>query len=146
MAQVHTFQHRVTYSECTVGNHVYYGRYLDFLEGARGEFLRAIGFPLVDLHGSDTAFPVVECCLRYASPARYDELLLIQTWIAGLHRVRLRFAHRILGPDRQDVLEAETLHACTSLRDKPKRIPEDLRAALLPWMAKDAPHLSVRPG
>ncbi|MGN6552400.1 MAG: hypothetical protein ACTHLW_01530 [Verrucomicrobiota bacterium] len=30
--------HRVAYAECTVGNHIYYGRYLDVLESARGEF------------------------------------------------------------------------------------------------------------
>jgi hypothetical protein len=35
--------HRVVYSECTVGNHVYYARYLDMLEAARGEFMRQFG-------------------------------------------------------------------------------------------------------
>ena len=32
--------HRVSYAECTVGNHVYHSRYLDWLEAARGEFIR----------------------------------------------------------------------------------------------------------
>ena len=27
-------QHRVSYADCTLGNHVYYGRYLDLLEEA----------------------------------------------------------------------------------------------------------------
>ncbi len=30
------YQHRVVYAECTVGTHVYYARYLDMLEAARG--------------------------------------------------------------------------------------------------------------
>jgi acyl-CoA thioesterase FadM len=37
MASAEVFQHhlRVTASDCTVGNHVYYSRYLDWLEAAR---------------------------------------------------------------------------------------------------------------
>ena len=35
MADVFLHRHRVTYAECTVGNHVYYSRYLDLLESAR---------------------------------------------------------------------------------------------------------------
>ena len=35
--------HRVTYAECTVGDHVYHSRYLDLLEAARGEFMRSLG-------------------------------------------------------------------------------------------------------
>ena len=34
--------HRVSYAECTVGNHVYHSRYLDWLEAARGEFIRSL--------------------------------------------------------------------------------------------------------
>lgn len=36
--QVFVWNRRVTYADCTVGNHVYYSRYPDFLEEARGEF------------------------------------------------------------------------------------------------------------
>jgi acyl-CoA thioesterase FadM len=35
--------HRVSYAECTVGNHIYHSRYLDLLEAARGEFIRSLG-------------------------------------------------------------------------------------------------------
>ena len=44
-------QHRIIYAECTVGNHVYYARYLDMLEEARGEFFRQAGWPLLALAG-----------------------------------------------------------------------------------------------
>ena len=39
-------RHRVTYSECTVGDHIYHSRYLDLLEAARGEFMRHAGQPV----------------------------------------------------------------------------------------------------
>jgi acyl-CoA thioester hydrolase len=61
--------HRVTYAECTVGNHVYYARYLDLLETARGEFFRHLSTPLLELQNQDLIFPVIECRLRYKAPA-----------------------------------------------------------------------------
>jgi len=73
------FRHiyRVVYADCTVGNHIYYSRYLDILEAARGEFFRELGVTLLELQGKDTIFPVVECHLRYKFPARYDEVLTV---------------------------------------------------------------------
>ena len=40
MAEPFRHHHRVTYAECTIGDHVYHSRYLDLLEAARGEFMR----------------------------------------------------------------------------------------------------------
>ncbi len=57
--KVFKHHYRVLYSECTVGNHVYYSRYLDILEAARGEFFRQAGAPLLALQESGTAFPVI---------------------------------------------------------------------------------------
>lgn len=74
-ANVFSYIHRVTYAECTLGNDIYYARYLDMLEAARGEFFRQSGLPLLQLQEQDTAFPVVECRLRYKSPARYGDVL-----------------------------------------------------------------------
>src|SRR6185295_2058005 len=122
--------HRVTYAECTLGNHIYYARYLDLLEAARGEFFRQIGTPLLQLQERDTIFPVVECHLRYKSPARYDEVLTIELWPSLVQGVRLNFGCRILKDDKAVVLEGETFHVCTGLNEKPKRIPADLAARL----------------
>ena len=43
MAEPFRYPHRVTYAECTVGDHIYHSRYLDLLEAARGEFMRSLG-------------------------------------------------------------------------------------------------------
>src|SRR5688572_10500284 len=88
--------HRVTYAECTVGNHIYYARYLDLLEEARGEFFRELGISLLQLQTDDTIFPVIESHLRYKSPARYDDVLTIEVWPTKIQGVRLNFASRVL--------------------------------------------------
>ncbi len=129
------FRHlyRVPYSDCTLGNHVYYSRYLDLLEAVRGEFFRHLGVPLLAWQERDTIFPVIEATLRYKSPARYDDLLTTEIWASAAGRVRLNFAYRVVQQAGILVLEAETLHVCTALNEKPKRLPEDLIAALQPY-------------
>jgi acyl-CoA thioester hydrolase len=126
--------HRVTYADCAPGNHVYYGRYLEILEAARGEFLRHLGQPFLRWQEADVIFPVVECRLRYKGAARYDDVLTVETRLTGLRRAQLEFTHRIVNESGALLLEASTLHACASTRDKLQRIPDELAAALRPWL------------
>ncbi|NDH55010.1 MAG: acyl-CoA thioesterase [Betaproteobacteria bacterium] len=126
MVEPFRYLHRVTYAECTVGDHVYHSRYLDLLEAARGELLRALGCPVLAWQDAGYIFPVIEAHLRYKAPARYDDLLTIEVRVLRVERVRLEFGHRILNQHGQLLLEAETVHACTSREEKPRRLPPEL--------------------
>ncbi|MGH7952920.1 MAG: acyl-CoA thioesterase [Limisphaerales bacterium] len=126
--------HRVSYAECTVGNHIYHSRYLDLLEAARGEFLRSLGSTVLEWQERDVIFPVIEARLRYKFPARYDDLLTIEIWPISIEGARLSFGHRILNQNGKLILEAETLHACTGLNEKPKRIPDELAEKLASFL------------
>ena len=126
--------HRVTYAECTVGNHIYYARYLDLLEAARGEFFRALETPLLQLQNEDAIFPVLESHLRYKSPARYDDVLTIEIGLTKLQGVRLNFAYRVLNQNSLLVLEGETFHVCTNRNEKPKRLPPEIVKRLQPYL------------
>jgi acyl-CoA thioester hydrolase len=132
-APVFQHTHRVSYADCTVGNHVYYARYLDLLEAARGEFFRHLGLTFLEWQARDTIFPVVECRLRYKAAARYDDVLTLEIWPALAERIRLNFGSRIVNQAGTLILEAETFHVCTGLDDKPKRLPEELMSKLAPW-------------
>jgi acyl-CoA thioester hydrolase len=125
--------HRVTYSECTLGNHVYYSRYLDILESARGEFFRHLGATFLKWQEQDIIFPVIECRVRYKAAARYDDLLTIETWVISLERIRLNFAYRIL-KEQNLLVEAETFHVCTGLDEKPKKLAQELLSLLEPYL------------
>ncbi len=126
--------HRVSYADCTVGNHVYHSRYLDWLEAARGEFIRALGATVLQWQECDFIFPVIEARLRYKSPARYDDLLAIEVWPTLIERVRLNFAHRVVNQNGKLILEAETFHVCAGANGKPKRLPEELAEKLKPYL------------
>jgi acyl-CoA thioester hydrolase len=129
-------RHRVTYAECTAGNHIYYSRYLDLLEAARGEFFRQLGAPLLRWQKEEIIFPVIECRVRYKAPARYDDLLVIEVRPAAVERVRLNFSYRVLLESGTLLVEAQTFHACTGLDEKPRRIPEKLDQLLRPYLTQ----------
>lgn len=125
--------HRVTYSECTVGNHVYYGRYLDLLEEARGELFRTVGRTFLEWQNDGVIFPVIEVQLRYKGAARYDERVTVEVVVLEASGVRLNFGYRLLGADGTLKVEGDTRHVCTSLEDRPRRLPPELVTALVPF-------------
>ena len=114
--------------------HFYYARYLDLLEAARGEFFRHLGMPLLHWQEAGVIFPVIECRLRYRAPARYDDELNVEVWLTEIQRVRQTFGYRIVNQSGREILEATTIHACTSLDEKPKRLPEELERRLRAYL------------
>ncbi len=113
-----------------MGNHVYYARYLDLLEAARGELFREAGWPLLRLQSEGIAFPVRECRLRFESPARYDDVVAIELWVTELDRLWLKFGFAIRREDGELLVEGQTDHICASTDERPKRMPREVLAAL----------------
>ena len=123
---------RVTYAHCTLGNHVYYARYLDLLEAARGEFFRRLGFSCLALQQQETVFQVTECSLKYLKPARYDEELEIRLTLSDVRKVRFQFNYEIFrGADL--LLTGSTVMVCVGTDEKPKLIPDELLDAFRPY-------------
>jgi acyl-CoA thioester hydrolase len=127
-------QHRVIYGECTVGNHVYYSRYLEMLEEARGEFFRHLGCPFLGLQEAGTIFPVIGLQISYKGAARYDDLLAIELFLNELSGIRLNVGFRILNAGGTLLAEGETRHVCASLDEKPRRLPKELVEKLQPYL------------
>lgn len=134
MAAVFQASHQVSYADCTVGNHVYYARYLDILESARGQFFRHLGRSFLQWQELDTIFPVIDCHLAYKSPARYDDSLAIEVRVSNAQGIRLNFDYRVLKADGTLAVQAETFHVCTGISEKPKRLPRELLALLQPYV------------
>jgi len=122
-ANVFRHIYRVTYADCTVGNHIYYGRYLNLLEAARGEFFRHLGLPLLQLQEQDTIFPVVECHLRYKAPARYDDVLRLRTKTTRVSAAKIEHEYQLLrGEDL--IAQAQSTLACVDRTGAVQRVPE----------------------
>lgn len=143
--QIFRCEQRVSYAHCTVGNHVYHSRYLDLLEIARGEFFRHLGRTFLHWQEQDTIFPVIECRMCYKGAARYDDVIVTELWLTEVGRIRLTFAHRIADMSGRILVEAETMHVCTTLHDKPKRLPDDLASALRRFVGPSFESLAPSP-
>jgi acyl-CoA thioester hydrolase len=133
-SSIFKYQHRVLYGECTVGNHVYYSRYLDMLEAARGEFFRHLGSSFLSLQEAGIAFPIIGLEISYKGAARYDDLITIELSINAMGGIRLTFGFRILNAAGAVLAEGETRHVCASIEEKPKRLPPELLEKLQPFL------------
>lgn len=89
---VHRFQKRVRYGETDQMGYLYYGHYAQYYEIGRVEMLRSLGITYKDLEEKyGTFMPVLHLECRYVRPARYDELLTIETTLRKLPKKDMVF-------------------------------------------------------
>lgn len=131
MSLTRTSEVRVRYAETDQMGVVHHRNFFTWFEVARTDFMRQAGHPYRDLEEQDVFMPVVEVGCRYRRPARYDEVLRIETRCSRQGRVRIRFDYRVLRADGELVAEGETVHVATDRQGSPRRLPDDLRDLLL---------------
>ena len=69
---------RVYWEDTDAGGVVYYANYLKFMERARSEWLRVLGFDQRRLRDElGLVFVVRQATIEYLKPARYDDLLTV---------------------------------------------------------------------
>lgn len=132
--QRHEFETRVAYADTDALGIVYYGSYLRYFELGRTELLRSFGVRYRDFEKERKLhLPVVEARCQYLSPARYDDRLLVRTWLAWLGPASVCFQNEIVQAETGTVVaRGFSRHAVLDLRWRPVRLPEDLRALLAP--------------
>ena len=122
------FTTRVRYSETDQLHIAYYGRYLEWFEAARVEYIRALGISYADLEREGYFLPVLEAQCHYHQPARYDDVLVVRTWIDRLKNSSLRFRYEVFRHGEKQLLaDGYTLHAFVNPQLKPVRVPQRLR-------------------
>src|SRR2546425_12563458 len=128
---------RVRYQETDCMKVVYYANYLTYFEVGRVEYLRAQGMPMSDVD-QKVHLPVVEANVRYARPARLDDLLEVRCWVSERKRASFRFAYEIVSEDGETVATGATLHACLDPATS-KMIP------MPPWLREIMPVVQSEP-
>jgi len=122
---------RVYYEDTDAGGIVYYVNYLKFMERARTERLRELGFAQSALAGENLLFVVHSSSARYLAPARLDDELLVSCTVSQLNRASLRFEQQVRrATDNTLLCEGQFLVACVRADSlKPRAIPDALRVA-----------------
>ena len=122
---------RVYYEDTDAGGVVYNANYLKYMERARTEWLRSLGFDqgaLTRDHG--VVFAVCAAALEFLKPARLDDALEVSVHAAELGRASLRFAQvvtRAAMPLCQGTVRVACLDATTFA---PRPIPDRVYAKL----------------
>jgi acyl-CoA thioester hydrolase len=121
---------RVIYGDTDQMGVVYYGNYLRFFEAARNEWLRAKGVRWRDIEAAHAVYlPVIEAKVNYKRPARYDDVIEVETRLGDLGRASLRFDYRVLRGEEVLAL-GHTAHACVNRDGDIREFPEALLSQL----------------
>ncbi|MCB1787217.1 MAG: tol-pal system-associated acyl-CoA thioesterase [Chromatiaceae bacterium] len=119
---------RVYYEDTDAGGVVYYANYLKFLERARTEWLRDLGFEQERLmRDAGILFAVRRVEIDYLLPARFDDALVVEAAIAELGRASFTFRQRIVrAPDTLLSTATVTVVCLDKDRFRPTAIPTDI--------------------
>lgn len=121
---------RVRFGETDLMGIVHHGSYLLYFEAGRVEWLRRRGVTYAAFANQGVHLPVVEAHIAYKRPARFDDLLEVETVLADLRTVSMKFTYRIRCEGTL-LAEGMTRLGCIDDAHKLLRIPEDLRAVML---------------
>jgi len=121
----------VRYAETDQMGVAYYANYLVWFEVGRSELCRRRGFRYADLEASGYRLVVTDVHCRYRNSAKYDEIVVVRTWLEGMNKRMITFGYQILRKDKEEVIaEGETRHICVDSRGKIRSLPEKFLACL----------------
>ncbi len=120
------YEIRVIFGDTDQMGVVYYANYLRFFEGARAEYWRSLGRSYKDLEAAQIAMPVIEAHCKYKRPARYEDLLQVQTEVTEMRGASLRFTYTVRR-GTEELAEGYTRHAVIGPDGRPLRIPDFMR-------------------
>ena len=86
---------RVAYADTDQMAMVYHANYLVWFERGRTEAMRELGLAYAALEARGLLLPVVEAGIRFRAPARYDDVLAIETVVATLGPASIGFRYRV---------------------------------------------------
>ena len=127
----HQTRVRVRYAETDQMGVVYYANYLVWMEVARVEFCKSLGFRYRDMELEDgVLLAVIEAQCRYLHPARFDEEVIVETRIAEANSRVVEFGYEMrLADSGRKLATGSTRHIFCNREMKRVRLPEKYRAA-----------------
>ena len=128
---MHHFAIRVRYGDTDQMGMAYYGNYLRWFEIGRAEMMRSLGSSYRSIEEAGIQLPVVEARCRYLKPARYDDLIAVETGVLDVGRASVRFGYRIVNESSGELLaHGMTEHCFLGAGGRPVRAPETLASLL----------------
>ena len=129
---MHSIEHRVIYGDTDAGQVVYYANYFRWFESGRREIFRSLKIDYRELDKRGIMTPVVEAHCSYFHPARYDDIVIIETKIAEIKEKSIKFEQKIYRKkDKKLLASGYTINVCVNKsKMKSMPLPQDVRKKL----------------
>lgn len=129
---------KVRYVETDKMNVVHHSNYLIYFEVGRTEFITKCGMSYSEIEERGIMIPLAESNCKYIQGAKYEDELIVKTWIKELTPVKVEFNYSVIREkDQKEIAKGSTLHAfvnsdfkITNLKKKHPDILEKLQLLL----------------
>jgi acyl-CoA thioester hydrolase len=124
----HKTKYRVIYGDTDNMGQAYYGNFFRWFEIGRSEMFRSLGLSYKSVEDNGIFLPVSETHCRYANPAKYDDVIIIETSVDTSVKGGIKFDYNIYKEDgKTPVAKGYTKHACVNQEGKVVRPPAFIR-------------------
>ncbi|MEP7452222.1 tol-pal system-associated acyl-CoA thioesterase [Phyllobacterium sp. SB3] len=124
----HSIEARVYYADTDFSGIVYHARYLEFLERGRTDYLRLLGVHHTELAegklGENLVWIVRRMEIDFKSPARIDDILIIETHTAAISGARVKM-HQTIKRNDELLISAVVEAAMINSAGRPRRFPAE---------------------
>jgi len=100
----HRTTYRVIYGDTDKMGVAYHANYLRWFEIGRSEMFRSLGLPYKDIEAKGVFMPISEVYCKFLAPARYDDLIVIETTLDPGVKGSMKLDYRILNQDNEQLL------------------------------------------
>jgi acyl-CoA thioester hydrolase len=123
----YSFPARVYFENTDAGGVVYHTEYLKFMERARTEWLRHLGYSNSELaERRGVIFVLSQINVHFAKPAKLDDLLEVTVEVQDVGRVRSTFVQTVRR-EGETLVTAQVVLGCVDASSlKPKEMPAEL--------------------
>ena len=118
---------RIRYGETDQMGFCYYGNYAQFLEVARVETLREQGISYKELEENGILLPVRNYSIKYIAPAKYDDVIQINTEISDIKNSQIIFKYSIYLDQKLIATAVTELVFVSKENYKPMKVPADFK-------------------
>lgn len=123
----HRFDLRVYYEDTDLAGIVYYANYLKFIERARTEWVRTLGIDQARLKAEEgIVFAVRRVEANYLTPAKFDDVLTVETSIGEITGARITLSQVVYRGDER-LFDAMVMLVALTDGGRPARLPADVR-------------------
>ena len=127
MTKIYEYKFKIYYEDTDSGGVVYYANYLKFIERARSEIIKSLGFSNNNLREKFNLFFIVKYCnINYRKPTKLEDELIVFTSVVSLSKTSLVMKQDVKR-HADLVAEAEVCLVAVDMKGKPTKIPDELK-------------------